>query len=214
MQDLQHQISTKTLALQTLQREHDQLLAAFSRSQIRCSALEKKSQVSDHEINALAEEKIRLQQQLERIETQVENLTQSRDEAQRQSAADSAQWRQIMAMSSQLQAKGAEETRQYKQDREMWEKDREDLLQRLRQLESSQAKQTSPHSPNFQHLKRIENGGPVPSRVEELQAELLHLRQRCEESERRLVDVAGIGDQMDRIISAMSEMRQKLTFQS
>ncbi len=61
LNDLQHQCSISTLALQTLQREHDRLQAAFSRSQIRCSMLDEKLQVSEHEINFLNEEKARLQ---------------------------------------------------------------------------------------------------------------------------------------------------------
>ncbi|KIW22357.1 hypothetical protein, variant [Cladophialophora immunda] len=136
LQDLQHQISTKTLALQTLQREHDQLLAAFSRSQIRCTALDKKSQVSDHEINTLTEDKIRLQQQLEVLETQVQELVKSRDEVHQQSSADGAQWRQIVAMSSQLQLKGADEARRFKLEREGWERERAALQKRIEDLES------------------------------------------------------------------------------
>ncbi|KIW62419.1 hypothetical protein, variant [Phialophora macrospora] len=136
LQDLQHQISTKTLALQTLQREHDQLLAAFSRSQIRCTALDKKSQVSDHEINSLTEDRIRLQQQVEAMEAQIQDLMRSRDEAHQQSSADGAQWRQIVAMSSQLQLKGADDARRFRLEREAWERERASLHKRIEELES------------------------------------------------------------------------------
>ena len=134
LQDLQHQISTKTLALQTLQREHDQLLAAFSRSQIRCNTLDKKSQVSDHEINTLTEEKIRLQQQLESLEAHVDELVKSRDEVNKQSSADGAQWRQIMAMSSQLQVKSAEDAKRFKAERDSWEQERSSMERRIREM--------------------------------------------------------------------------------
>jgi chromosome segregation ATPase len=136
LQDLQHQISTKTLALQTLQREHDQLLAAFSRSQIRCTALDKKSQVSDHEINSLTEDRIRLQQQVEAMEAQIQDLMRSRDEFNQQSSADGAQWRQIVAMSSQLQLKGADDARRFRLERETWERERASLHKRIEELES------------------------------------------------------------------------------
>jgi predicted nuclease with TOPRIM domain len=118
LQDLQHQISTKTLALQTLQREHDNLLAAFSRQQTRCATLDKKSQVSDNEINSLTEEKIRLQAQVEALEAQVEDLVKSRDEAHKQSVANGAQYMQIMSHSSRLQAQGAADLKRWKTEKE------------------------------------------------------------------------------------------------
>jgi hypothetical protein len=136
LQDLQHQILTKTLALQILQREHDQLLAAFSTSQIRCTALDKKAQVSDHEINTLTEDKIRLQQQVEALETQVSELMRSRDEVHQQSSTDCSQWRQIVAMSSQLQLKGADEARRFRVERESWDRERVSLQKRIEELES------------------------------------------------------------------------------
>jgi hypothetical protein len=215
LQDLQHQISTKTLALQTLQREHDQLLAAFSRSQIRCNTLDKKSQVSDHEINTLTEEKIRLQQQVDALEAQVEDLQKSRDEVHKQNSADGAQWRQIMAMSSQLQVKGAEDARRFKAERDAWEEDRSSLERRISELERHQAPEhgttyqsTTPHatSPIHQSL--------ATASVEALRSEVIRLRSRCNELELVLQDVSGETEQLDRAISAMSSMRQKLASSS
>ncbi|KAI9876853.1 MAG: hypothetical protein M1830_005463 [Pleopsidium flavum] len=127
LQDLQHQISTKTLALQTLQREHDSLLAAFSRSQIRCATLEKKFQVSDAEINTLTEERIKLLSQIEAFETQVEELIKSREEARKQSVANGGQYMKIMAMASRLEAQGAADKKKWMSEREEWEREREGL---------------------------------------------------------------------------------------
>ena len=207
LQDLQHQISTKTLALQTLQREHDQLLAAFSRSQIRCNTLDKKSQVSDHEINTLTEEKIRLQQQVEQLESQVEDLIQSRDEKQKQSSADGAQWRQIMAMSSQLQMKGAEEARKYKAEREAWEADRSALEQRLRDLEVGSSSSTG----KKRALDTEEEGDAnnLPS-MGGMQQEILRLRQKCAGLERMLQDLSGETEEIDTAINAMNSIRERI----
>ncbi len=214
LQDLQHQISTKTLALQTLQREHDQLLAAFSRSQIRCATLDKKSQVSDHEINSLTEEKIRLQGQAETLESQVEDLIKAKDEAQKQTTADSAQWRQIVAMSSQLQAKGAEEVNKYKLDRESWERDRDGLQRRITELESG--KLTLVDS-----SRSRDSGMSVPpgdilasTSLDSLRAEIVRLRSKCAEMEVALHDLRQVTQQIDQVMGQFSNIRERITLQT
>ena len=131
LQELQHQLSTKSLAHQILQGEHDKLLAAYSRSQIRCATLEKKSHVSDTEINNLAEDRGRLTNEVERLELQVEELQQKKDEADKQSAASGVQYMKIMAMSSKLQAQSAADQKKWRSDREAWQVEREALLSRL-----------------------------------------------------------------------------------
>ncbi|KAI9817855.1 MAG: hypothetical protein M1827_000974 [Pycnora praestabilis] len=134
-QDLQHQVSTKTLALQTLQREHDNLLSAFSRNQTRFAALDKKFQVSDAEINALTEEKIRLQASVEALEQQVEELVKSRDEASKQSVASRGQYMKIMEMASRLEAQGAQDKKRWRGEKENWDKEREDAASKIKMLE-------------------------------------------------------------------------------
>lgn len=210
LQDLQHQISTKSLALQTLQREHDQLLAAFSRSQIRCTALDKKSQVSDHEINSLTEDKIRLQQQVEMLEAQVQDLVKSRDELTQQSTADGAQWRQIMAMSSQLQIQGAEEARRFRAEREEWEQERAALRKRIAELESGKA--IIPEAATASGAT-----SPIPSdsiltsdSVDVLRQEIVRLRRRCVEVEHKLQELVGETAQIDNAIQAMESVRRTL----
>jgi hypothetical protein len=193
LQDLQHQISTKTLALQTLQREHDQLLAAFSRSQIRCNTLDKKSQVSDHEINTLTEEKIRLQQQVETLESQVEDLSQARDDVQRQSSADGAQYRQIMAMSSKLQMKSAEEAKAFKAAKDAWNQEREELEQRLVELESRPDDSMSGDKAKDRAASAETGDRDVleSHSLHALRAEVLRLRQRLADLESLLQEVTG-----------------------
>jgi len=212
LQDLQHQISTKTLALQTLQREHDQLLAAFSRSQIRCNALDKKSQVSDHEINTLTEEKIRLQRQVQSLEEQVDDLAKSRDEVHKQSTSDSAQWRQIMAMSSQLQLKGADEARRYKTERDAWEREQAALQARIEELESSRViRAAHPGPASGSTTSEASDDVLASASLEELRQEVVRLRQRCAEMEATLQDLVGETEQIDHAISAMEHVRRRLT---
>jgi prefoldin subunit 5 len=84
----------------------------------------------------LTEDKIRLQQQVEALETQVSELARSRDDVHQQSSADGAQWRKIVAMSSQLQLKGADEARRFRVERESWDRERVSLQKRIEELES------------------------------------------------------------------------------
>ncbi|KAI9849648.1 MAG: hypothetical protein M1837_002773 [Sclerophora amabilis] len=134
-QDLQHQVSTKTLALQTLQQEHDNLLAALSRSQTRCSTFEKKFQMSDAEINNLTEDRMRLQSQVDAFEAQVDELVQSRDDARKQSVANGGQYMKIMEMASQLEAQGTTDKKKWKSEKDEWDNEREALNRRIADLE-------------------------------------------------------------------------------
>jgi hypothetical protein len=214
LQDLQHQISTKTLALQTLQREHDQLLGAFSRSQIRCSTLDKKSQVSDHEINSLTEEKIRLQAQVETLEAQVEDLIKAKDEVHRQTTADAAQWRQIVAMSSQLQAQGAEEAKRYRSDRESWERDRDGLQRRITELESGKLTLVDT-SRSADSGVSISSGDILTSTsLETLRAEIVRLRSKCADMEVALQDLTRVTEQMDQVMGEFANIRERINVQT
>lgn len=130
LQDLQHQISVKTLAFQTLQREYDSLLQKLERQRTKCATLEKKFEVSDVEINSLTDEKEKMQVQVATLEIQVEELQQSRDEARRQLVANGAQYMRIMEMANKLQGQGAD-------DKKKWEAERTELELRIRILEEA-----------------------------------------------------------------------------
>lgn len=214
LQDLQHQISTKTLALQTLQREHDQLLGAFSRSQIRCSTLDKKSQVSDHEINSLTEEKIRLQAQVETLEAQVEDLIKAKDEVHRQTTADAAQWRQIVAMSSQLQAQGAEEAKRYKSDRESWERDRGGLQRRITELESGKLTLVDASRSADSGVSTSSGNILTSTSLETLRAEIVRLRSKCADMEVALQHLRRVIEQMDQVMGEFANIRERINVQT
>ncbi|MCJ1402477.1 hypothetical protein MMC11_005697 [Xylographa trunciseda] len=203
LQELQHQLSTKSLAHQILQGEHDKLLAAYSRSQIRCATLDKKSQVSDNEINNLVEDRLRLQSQVNAIEIQVDELQHSKDEAQKQSVASGSQYMQIMGMSSRLQAQAAADLKIWKTDRDDWQNEKELLLAKIASLElEAHGSRSSPAPmPSILTLRRqslsgltaeatetdVDLGDVLMSKsVEVLRAEIVKLRMGSREAENSL----------------------------
>lgn len=128
LQDLQHQVSVKTLAYTTLQREYDSLLQKLERQRTKCSTLEKKFEVSDAEINTLTDERDKLLIQIGDLESQLEDLVKARDRARKEVVVNGAQYMRIVEMASKLQAQSA-------QDKIKWDKEKKDLEARIRQLE-------------------------------------------------------------------------------
>ncbi|KAH7052242.1 hypothetical protein B0J12DRAFT_68223 [Macrophomina phaseolina] len=118
LQDLQHQISLKTLALQTLRQEYDALLSKLDRQRTKCAALEKKFEVTDVEINSLTTEKEELEAKVVALEQQVDELREQRDDARRREVQTGEQYRSIVEMASRLQGMAAEEKRAWLQERE------------------------------------------------------------------------------------------------
>ena len=197
LQDLQHQVSVKTLALQTLQREYDSLLQKLERQRTRSLALEKKFEVSDVEINTLTDEKEKLQAQVIALEAQVAELTQGRDEARKQLVANGAQYMKIVEMASQLQAQGAD-------DRKKWDREKEELASRIRVLEASVSQTSLPALPReaveaqsteeSEAMEEIQIGQTTTSAsssvsdraVESLRVEVINLKSRNEALENTL----------------------------
>lgn len=124
---LQHEVSVQKIALSSLQGEHDKLLAAFSRSQTRASALEKKHQVSDTEIISLTEEKIRLQSQVTELEKEVEELARSRDQFRQAAVQEGSQYVEVVKNASRLEEMASEERR-------AWGKLKAEMEQRIEAL--------------------------------------------------------------------------------
>ena len=124
---LQHEVSVQKIALSSLQGEHDKLLAAFSRSQTRASALEKKHAVSDTEIISLTEEKLRLQAQVIELERDVEELARSRDEFRQAAVQEGSQYVEIVKKASRLEELAGEE-------RKNWNKLKADMERKMEAL--------------------------------------------------------------------------------
>ncbi|KAK2765409.1 hypothetical protein FQN54_008255 [Arachnomyces sp. PD_36] len=219
VQDLQHQVSTKTLALQTLQREHDSLLAAFSRHQTSYSTLDKKTKVADVEIKELTEEKISLQSQVDSLESQVEELSKNKEDAHQQSVSSGAQYMKIMAMSSRLQAQSASDQKKWKAEKQEWETEKEKLLKRIESLEmgnenvkdSAQLQSTLPGVPSdgssetnlpdrtFHFSNDLESMAP-----DALRSEIISLRQRCHEMETVLKELVQETESLNEVIQELT----------
>jgi chromosome segregation ATPase len=155
LHDLQHQVSVKALALQTLQREYDSLLQKLERQRTKCATLEKKFEVSDVEINSLTDEKERLNAQVAMLEAQAEELQQSRDDTRKQLVDNGAQYMRIMEMANRLQAQGAE-------DKKRWESEKADLRQRIKVLEEAMVTGTARPTP----FAATATSNEIPSIVE------------------------------------------------
>ena len=109
---LQHEVSVKAYALQTLQQEHAKLLAALSRSQIRARELEENQVVADNEVSSLADERVRLTDRIAELEREVSEVSKARDEYRNAGVKEGKQYVEIVRMASQLELKAAEERRQ------------------------------------------------------------------------------------------------------
>lgn len=111
---LQNELATKAYALQTLQQEHDKLLAALSRSQKRVKAAEEKQNVAEAEANSLADERARLTDRVSELEIEVAEVSKARDEARDMAVKEGRQYMEIIQRSTQLELKAAEERKQLK----------------------------------------------------------------------------------------------------
>ncbi|KUJ20971.1 uncharacterized protein LY89DRAFT_609265 [Mollisia scopiformis] len=219
---LQHEVSVQKIALASLQGEHNKLLAAFSRSQTRASALEKKHQVSDTEIISLTEEKLRLQSQVTDLEKDVEQLARSRDEYRQSAVQEGAQYVEMIKKASRLEEMADEE-------RKAWAVLKAEMEQRIESLttrndqgnsttlaiplrRSLEDSATPPSSIEGQSILKAEpatethsTSYPVPSQESdiELKEEIRRLRSRCAEAEEALRAVRDDSRNMEGIVQAL-----------
>ncbi|TGO76334.1 hypothetical protein BELL_0161g00070 [Botrytis elliptica] len=220
---LQHEVSIQKIALSSLQSEHDKLLAAFSRSQSRASALEKKHEVSDIEIFSLTEEKTRLHAQVLELEGDVEDLAKSRDTYRQAAVQEGAQYVEIVKMASQLEEKTGEE-------RKNWNKLRLEMEQRIEQLSTGMKAHTEDVGAKSLVPECIEKNMPSSSEYNDegstgmastestsdgqlrakddqanlLKAEIERLQKRCEEVEAALKAVRQESRSMESIMEVLS----------
>lgn len=235
---LQHDVSIRTLALQSLQLEHNNLLAAFSRSQTRAVALEKKHIVSDSEINSLSEERLRLQGQVNELEQTIEEISRSRDEARQSAVQEGAQYVQMIKMAGQLEERGREE-------RKAWEGLKKEMEARIERLVVDAAKVQRQENQSRQQQRendmlhkgesntgdiiQVENTPPSSAEaaivittsssdsnsntdvlVAELRKEVQSLRDRCMEFEQTLLAVRSESHEIDVVIEALGKAGRRI----
>jgi predicted nuclease with TOPRIM domain len=176
---LQHEVSVKKYALQTLQVEHDKLLAALRRSQTRARALEEKQVASDLEINTLAEERVRLLTQVQELEQSISDISKSRDEFRQAAVKGGAQYVKIVRMASQLEMMAAEERREWKRK----------LEENKATIDALQARWAAPRGPDgtSREFETLSSGEAGPA--DKLKEEVQRLRLRCAEMEAALKDI-------------------------
>lgn len=134
LQDLQHQLSVKTLAHNTLQHEYHILFQRLERQRIKCSTLERKFEVTDAEIISLSNEKDRLEQVVEMMEKQMNDLQKSRDDARKRSSEAASQYLQIVQLASRIHPGAGSVAAEEEEVTPSW-LDRETLLKRIEELE-------------------------------------------------------------------------------
>lgn len=72
---------------------------------------------------------------MESLESQLQEIQESREEAQRQSAMKGKQYVDIMAMAIKIQAQGDSDLQRWKVEKEKWEHERQSLARKLAVLQ-------------------------------------------------------------------------------
>ncbi|KAI6822435.1 hypothetical protein KC332_g8768 [Hortaea werneckii] len=129
--DLQHQVTLKSLSLQTLQSEYASLLQKLQRERVKSQAIEKKTSVADNEVNELTGRNEELLEQVKTLEGRVEELERKREQERSDAAREKEQWGRMLEMGTRLQARHAD-------DRQKLMDEREELRSRIAALEGSQ----------------------------------------------------------------------------
>ena len=115
--NLQHQVTLKSLALQTLQSEYASLLQKLQRERVKSQTIEKKTGVADQEINELTSKNEELAGQMKYLESQLEESEQKREAEHSEAAKEKEQWGRMLDMDARLHAKNAEEKRKLRDER-------------------------------------------------------------------------------------------------
>ncbi|QKX53294.1 uncharacterized protein TRUGW13939_00372 [Talaromyces rugulosus] len=126
IQYLRHEITSKTLALQDLQRDYDKLLT---------TVIPQQPAHNSSDLRPLLPNKPNLEKQVSELQTQVNELLQAQEETQRESTASRNQYMQIMAMSSRLQAQSTTDARRWQAEKEEWDNQKKALLDKIHHLE-------------------------------------------------------------------------------
>lgn len=117
-----------------------------------------------------------------------------------------------MAMSSQLQTKGAEEARIHKAAKDTWDQEREAMQHRIRELEAGSLIETTPRMDAYMEGARAAAGNEdviASSSIETLREEIARLRRRLTDSEAVLRELTGETEQIDRAMKAMANIRAR-----
>ena len=138
--DLQHQVTLKSLSLQTLQSEYSTLLQKLQREKVKSQTIEKKTNVADQEVNELTGKNEELTEQVQALEKQLEEIEKRREAERAEAAKEKDQWGRMLEMGGRLQAKHAE--------------DRQKLLEDISHLQQRVAYYEEENSLRFEQIKK------------------------------------------------------------
>lgn len=203
IQSMRQQISARDQSISILRSEQE-------RFQSRYEALETKSQVMDHEVAVLTEEKSELRKRVNSLANQVERLNRDKEELQNQSQADAAQWRQIMSMSSRLQMQSVEESRRFNAEREAWTSERQRLENRIVELSGGalQLVESADSGGSPSELQRTLTVASMSN--DQLRQEVVGLRERCKELEELLTAIVKESASIERTGVLLREIKRRM----
>ncbi|EME48424.1 hypothetical protein DOTSEDRAFT_121924 [Dothistroma septosporum NZE10] len=115
--DLQHQVTLKSLTLQTLQSEYASLLQKLQRERVKSQTIEKKTSAADQEVNDLTSKNEDLTEQVRTLETQLGESETKREHQRQEAAREKEQWGRMLDMSGRLQNKADAEKQRLLEER-------------------------------------------------------------------------------------------------
>jgi len=122
--DLQHQVTLKSLSLQTLQSEYASLLQKLQRERVKSQTIEKKTAVADQEVNDLTGKNEELAEQVKSLQAQLDESEKRREAERAEAAREKDQWGRMLEMGGRLHSKNVE-------DRQKLVEERDELLRKV-----------------------------------------------------------------------------------
>lgn len=205
LQDLQHQVSLKSLALQTLQTEYATLLQKLQRERIKSQTIEKKTTVADQEVNDLTTRNEELSEQIKTLEGQLQESEKKRESERAEAGKEKEQWNRMLDMSGRIQSKNAEAHQRLV-------KEKAELLQRLASYESGGSARADP---SRRSSPPALGDGPafVPSSSMSTSTDVEALWRENANLEAKIVTLRSSLDQIQRQYGGMEEGIQSLAEQ-
>ncbi|GAB7326316.1 hypothetical protein MBLNU13_g10288t2 [Cladosporium sp. NU13] len=209
--ELQHQVTLKSLSLQTLQSEYTSLLQKSQRDRLKSQTFEKKATAADQEINEMTARNEELIEQVRTLETQLEECEKKREMERSDAVREKDQWGRMLEMSGRLQAKNAD-------DRQKLVQEKESLQQRLLIYENEAAlsvKRRASQSQKALPASSQDAGGNEASRQanedsKEDAARIAALQRENEMWQRRTYLLRSVLERMEEQYASFMEKRRKL----
>jgi hypothetical protein len=209
--ELQHQVTLKSLSLQTLQSEYTSLLQKSQRDRLKSQTFEKKATAADQEINDLTARNEELTEQIKTLETQLEECEKKRETERSDAVREKDQWGRMLEMSGRLQAKNAD-------DRQKLVHEKESLQQRLQIYENEAAlsakrrasQSYKASSPSGQDAGTMETSRQANEESKEDAARIATLQHENEMWQKRTYLLRSVLERMEQQYTSFMEKRRKL----